>query len=84
MKGLRNILDEIQMEKLLKVNEVSELLGIPKGSVYNLVHEGRIPVVKLGNGRVRFKPSSLEKWINSMEKKGRITRKITEKPCLFL
>lgn len=66
------------MEKLLKVEEVSDLLGIPKGSVYNLVHEGRIPHIKLGDGRLRFKPSSLEKWLDSMEKKGRITRRITE------
>ena len=63
------------MEKLLKAEDVSKLLGIPKGSVYNLVHEGRIPHIKLGNGRLRFKPSSLEKWLNQMEKKGRISRK---------
>ena len=68
--------ESTEMEKLLKIDEVSELLGVPKGSIYNLVHEGRIPHVKLGDGRLRFKPSSLEKWVNSMEKQGRITRKI--------
>jgi len=66
------------MEKLLKVQDVSDLLGIPVGSVYNLVHERRIPHIKLGDGRLRFKPSSLQRWIDSMEKKGRMTRKIIE------
>ncbi len=59
------------MEKLLTINEVSELLQIPKGSLYNLVHEGRIPYIKIGGGRLRFRESTLEKWVESLERKER-------------
>jgi excisionase family DNA binding protein len=55
------------MEKLLTIEEVSELLQIPKGSLYNLVHEDRIPHVKIG-GRLRFRTSTLEKWVLGQEK----------------
>lgn len=57
------------MEKLLTIEEVSEWLQIPKGSLYNMVHEGRIPYIKLSNGRLRFRKISLEKWIEEIEKK---------------
>ena len=56
------------MEKLLTIEEVSELLQIPKGSLYNLVHEDRIPHIKI-RGRLRFKASALEEWIKSLEQK---------------
>jgi len=56
------------MEQLLTIDQVSELLQIPKGSLYNLVNEDKIPYIKIG-GRLRFKKSSIEKWIDGNEHK---------------
>lgn len=56
------------MEKLLTIDQVAELLQIPKGSIYNLVHEDRIPHLKIG-GRLRFQESSLQDWLKKYERK---------------
>lgn len=67
------------MEKLLTIDEVSELLQIPKGSLYNLVHEGRIPHLKIGRGRLRFRERALEKWLqqNEQQEKNAVMEQIS-------
>jgi excisionase family DNA binding protein len=39
--------------KLIDVNELSRLLTVPKGTLYNLVYQRRIPFVKCGRS-LRF------------------------------
>ncbi|MCR9093732.1 MAG: helix-turn-helix domain-containing protein [bacterium] len=50
------------MEKLLRANEVAELLGSSTWRVYELARLGQIPSVRFGR-TVRFSESELEKWI---------------------
>ncbi len=51
------------MEKrLLNIKEASEYLGIPKGSLYKLVWQRRIPFVKIGKA-LRFDKEKIDKWI---------------------
>jgi len=51
------------MEKrLLNIKEVSKYLGIPKGSLYKLVWQRRIPFVKIGKA-LRFDKEKIDKWI---------------------
>ena len=50
--------------KLLKAEEIADLLGISKTYAYKLMAIGAIEVVRIGRS-VRIKPESLEKFINS-------------------
>lgn len=51
------------MEPLLKVEEVTSLLGVERSTIYDWVHQRKIPHLKLANGRLRFRRSTLEKWL---------------------
>ncbi len=55
------------MEKLLRPEEVAEMLGIQLSTIYNWTHKGKrghskIPYIKVG-GCLRFKQSDIEKWL---------------------
>jgi len=60
--------------KLLNVQEVAELLGVKKSTIYQWTHQGFIPYVKVGK-LVRFKPDAVMKWLNETETGGRKNRK---------
>jgi excisionase family DNA binding protein len=53
-------------QSLLTVHEVAELLGLSVGSVYHLISQQRIPVVRLSARCVRFDRTALDAWITSM------------------
>lgn len=52
------------MERLLTVDDLADLLQFKRQSIYNLVHKGKIPFIKVGNA-LRFKVSDIEKYINT-------------------
>jgi excisionase family DNA binding protein len=54
---------EEKMEKLLNINEASELLGLAKATLYRYASMRMVPAIKLGD-RLLFKQSDLEKWID--------------------
>ncbi len=64
------------MEKLLKIDELSDLLGISRRTLYDWTHTGFIPCYKFPKG-VRFKASTVEKWLTKRKRKGRIKQKIS-------
>ena len=56
------------MERLLKINEVSEMLQMSPKTIYHWVHCGSIPYFKVyrergSAGVIRFRQSDLEKWL---------------------
>lgn len=51
------------LRNLLTVEDVGEALGINPFSVYRLVREQRIPVVRIGK-LVRFDEADLSAWID--------------------
>ena len=51
-------------EALLTYDQVSRRLGLPLGTLYALVHEARIPHVRLGKRLVRFRSADLERWLS--------------------
>ncbi|MCM2353981.1 MAG: helix-turn-helix domain-containing protein [Pseudobdellovibrio sp.] len=53
-------------KKLLNVKEVSILLNVTTGRVYNLVHRKRIPHLKL-NSSLRFDPEKIVTWLGQKE-----------------
>ena len=48
---------------VMTVAEVAEYLRIPRGSVYKLAQQGRIPCQKVGK-HWRFRREALEKWLS--------------------
>lgn len=63
------------MEKLLKVEEIADLLQVSKSLVYKWVHYEYIPCVKIGSG-VRFREKDVECWVARRTKKGRLALKL--------
>ncbi len=51
------------MEKLLSIKEAAALLGLKVPTLYKKVCYKTIPYFKIG-GRVLFRESTLEKWVN--------------------
>ena len=55
--------------KLLEtIGEVAELFRFKKQSIYNMVHENRIPYIKVGNA-VRFKDEDIKEILKCVEVK---------------
>jgi excisionase family DNA binding protein len=53
-------------ERLLTIKEVADLTGLAVGTLYHFVADKRIPVVRLSKRCVRFRPSDLRKWLDSL------------------
>jgi len=64
------------MEKLLKVEQVADLLQVSKSTIYDWTHTDYIPYYKLSSG-VRFKESEIDKWLSKKRIKGRERYKIS-------
>ena len=54
--------------KLMTIEEVAELFRFKKQSIYNMVHENRIPYIKVGNA-VRFKEEDIKELLKCVEAK---------------
>ncbi|MCH9031308.1 MAG: helix-turn-helix domain-containing protein [candidate division Zixibacteria bacterium] len=54
--------------------QVAEMLCVKLSTVYSWTHMGFIPTVKLGR-LIRFRRSSLVRWLELRESKGRTRRK---------
>lgn len=62
------------IERLLTVGQVADWLQLKPGTIYQWVHEGYIPVIKLG-ALVRFEPASIMAWVKKREAPGRRGRR---------
>jgi excisionase family DNA binding protein len=69
------------MERLMTTKQVSELIEVKPSTVYQWVHLGLIPYVKLGKC-VRFKKSELFRWIDKNFRKERISFRSVEKALI--
>jgi excisionase family DNA binding protein len=63
------------VEKLLTVEQLSELIQISRSTLYEWTHVGFIPHYKFPNG-VRFKEKDIDDWLKKRQKKGRSSFKI--------
>ncbi len=48
--------------KLMKINELSEVIGLSESTIYKYTCEKRIPYIKINNS-VRFSVDDIEEWI---------------------
>lgn len=55
--------DKPKVEALLTVAETAEYLGLADGTVYHMISEGRLPVIRLSKRCVRFRLDDLDKWL---------------------
>ncbi|MHB8131750.1 MAG: helix-turn-helix transcriptional regulator [Mobilitalea sp.] len=58
------------MEKLLNIEQLSELIQISRSTLYEWTHCGFIPHYKLPKG-VRFKEAEVDNWLKRRQRKGR-------------
>lgn len=49
--------------KLLAVSSLCELFNCKPSYIYGLVHERRIPFIKLGHRQLRFDPKQIDEWL---------------------
>lgn len=57
--------EEVREERLLTYEQASQLLMVPKGTLYSWVHCRRIPHIRLGPRLVKFRPSDLTQWVEA-------------------
>jgi excisionase family DNA binding protein len=50
-------------KKLQTYGEMAARLGVPVGTLYAMVHHGRIPHVRLGPRLVRFDHEVIDAWL---------------------
>ena len=66
------------MERLMTAKQVSELIEVKPSTVYQWVHVGLIPYVKLGKC-VRFKKDELLRWVDKNYRRERVSFKSVER-----
>lgn len=54
------------MDRLLKIDEVSQLTGLSVGTLYHFVSQHRIPVVRISRRCLRFRQAELQEWLESL------------------
>ncbi len=54
----------LRQTKLLRAEEVAEMLSIGKSTVYALARAGKLPSIQIG-GSVRIPASDLQKWLEA-------------------
>ena len=60
--------------RLLNAQEIADLLGVKKSTIYQWTHQGFIPFVKIGK-LVRFNADDISRWLGNLKNKGRKSRK---------
>ncbi len=57
---------KVKMDKLLTIDELAEALSVKKSTIYQWVHLGLIPYIKVGR-LLRFKEGNIQKWLISRQ-----------------
>ncbi len=63
------------MDKLLTIDQMAEILGVQKSTLYQWTHTGFIPHIKLGRF-VRFRESDVNNWLEKKSSSGRVSHGI--------
>ncbi len=57
------------MDKLLlRINEASELIGMGRSKVYDLIAKGILPAVKIDGKSIRVPAEALRQWVDDQVK----------------
>jgi excisionase family DNA binding protein len=63
----------VSLEPLMTARELAQVTRLALSTIYQKVHEGHIPCVKIGEA-VRFRPSEIAAWLDQQAKPGRSSR----------
>ena len=55
--------EQIRKRLLLSVDQVAELTGLARGTIYHYASSARIPYVRLSARCIRFELAAIEDWI---------------------
>ncbi len=56
---------------LLRISEVSEIIGLAKSKTYQLVKDGSIPSVRIDSA-IRIRPADLKRWLETLPEGGKL------------
>ncbi len=51
------------MYRLLNIDEVSEMLGVTKATIYSWTSQNKIPHIKLSKRLLKFREDEIMKWV---------------------
>lgn len=51
------------MEKLLDIDDVSEMLGVTKATIYSWTSQNKIPHIKLSKRLLKFREREIMAWV---------------------
>ncbi len=51
------------MERLLDIEELSEILGVTKATIYSWTSQNKIPHIKLSRRLLKFRKGEIMEWI---------------------
>ena len=60
------------MRRLLKINDVCELLGVGRKAVWQMTRDGRLRSVTIGLRTVRFRQEDVEKFVDDWTTQRRV------------
>ena len=63
------------MSQLMTPQQIAEMLQVKPSTIYQWVHEGFIPHVKVGR-LLRFRECDLMAWLEKRAKAGRVSRRV--------
>ncbi len=52
--------------KIFLADEIAQILRVPKGRVYELARQGKLPAVRMGR-QIRFREESVDAWLAGLE-----------------
>lgn len=53
------------MEKLLDIDDVSEMLGVTKATIYSWTSQNKIPHIKLSKRILKFREDEIKLWLTA-------------------
>jgi excisionase family DNA binding protein len=52
------------MERLLNIDELSDMLGVTKATIYSWTSQNKIPHIKLSKRLLKFREGDIVEWIS--------------------
>jgi excisionase family DNA binding protein len=62
---MRNVHVEMS-DRLLSIRDVAAMTRLTVGTLYHLVSQNRIPVVRISRRCLRFRESDLQRWFDAL------------------
>lgn len=66
------------MERLLNIDELSEMLGVTKATIYSWTSQNKIPHIKLSKRLLKFREEDIMEWIAKRSVNGDTTQLYSE------